>query len=68
MLSPLQYLDNNDTIIFRGDKMAISDKKTRTMLTLEKTDKDKLQKLAKEQNRSLNNLIETILKEYLANR
>ena len=48
--------------------MAISDKKTRTMLTLEKTDKDKLQKLAKEQNRSLNNLIETILKEYLANR
>lgn len=68
MLSPLQYLDNNDTIIFRGDKMAISDKKTRTMLTLEKADKDKLQKLAKEQNRSLNNLIETILKEYLANR
>lgn len=46
--------------------MAISEKKIRTMLTLEKTDKEKLQKIAKEQNRSLNNLIETILKEYLA--
>lgn len=46
--------------------MAISDKKTRTILTIEKTDKEKLEKLAKEQNRSLNNLIETVLKEYLA--
>ena len=48
--------------------MAISDKKTRTMLTLEKVDKERLQQLAKEQNRSLNNLIETVLKEYLANK
>lgn len=46
--------------------MAISDEKTRYALTIEKTDKDKLAKLAKDQNRSLNNLIETILKEYLA--
>lgn len=49
-----------------GDFMSISDKKTRTLLTLEKKDKEKLEKLAKSQNRSLNNLIETVLKEYLA--
>ena len=48
--------------------MAISDEKTRYSLTLEKTDKKKLEQLAKEQNRSLNNLIETILKDYLANK
>lgn len=46
--------------------MSISDKKTRTTLTLEKKDKERLEKLAKSQNRSLNNLIETVLKEYLA--
>lgn len=45
--------------------MTISDKKTRTLVTLEKTDKEKLKKSAKKQNRSLNNLIETILKDYL---
>ena len=46
--------------------MAISQDKTRTMLTLEKEVKRKLEQLAKEQNRSLNNLMETVLKEYLA--
>lgn len=46
--------------------MTISDNKTRTMLTLEKELKKKLEAVAKEQNRSLNNLIETIMKEYLA--
>lgn len=46
--------------------MAISDIKTRTMLTLEKESKKKLEQIAKDQNRSLNNLIETIIKEYLA--
>ena len=48
--------------------MAISDEKTRYSLTLEKTDKEKLEQLAKEQNRSLNNLIETVLKEYLTSK
>lgn len=48
--------------------MAISDNKTRYSLTLEKSDKEKLEKIAKEQNRSLNNLIETVLKEYLTNK
>lgn len=45
--------------------MTIASNKTRYALTLEKSDKEKLEKIAKEQNRSLNNLIETILKEYL---
>lgn len=43
----------------------IANNKTRYALTLEKEDKAKLEKIAKEQNRSLNNLIETILKDYL---
>lgn len=46
--------------------MTISEDKTRTMLTLEKEVKKELERKAKEQNRSLNNLIETIIKEYLA--
>lgn len=45
--------------------MAISDNKTRTILTLEKKEKLSLEKIAKKENRSLNNLIETIIKEYL---
>lgn len=45
--------------------MAISDKKTRTLITLEKKDKESLERIAKEQNRSFSNLVETILKDYL---
>lgn len=45
--------------------MAISDNKTRTILTLEKKTKKTLEKIAEKENRSLNNLIETIIKEYL---
>lgn len=45
--------------------MAISDNKTRTLLTLEKGDKALLERIAKDENRSLNNLIETVIKEYL---
>lgn len=46
--------------------MALSDKKTRMILSIEKKEKEKLEQIAKEENRSTNNLIETILKEYLA--
>jgi predicted HicB family RNase H-like nuclease len=46
--------------------MTISESKTRTLITLEKTVKAELEQEAKNQNRSLNNLIETILKDYLA--
>lgn len=46
----------------------ISNEKTRYALTLEKELKAQLEEEAKKQNRSLNNLIETVLKEYLANK
>lgn len=45
--------------------MTISDDKTRTMLTLSKELKKQAQNQAKKENRSLNNLIETALIEYL---
>jgi len=48
--------------------MTISNEKTRYSLTMEKELKEQLEKEAKNQNRSLNNLIETVLKEYLANK
>mgnify|MGYP003193079700 CR=1 FL=1 len=38
--------------------------KTRTNITIEKELKTKLEQIAKEQNRSFNNLIITILKDY----
>lgn len=45
--------------------MTISSDKTRTMLTLAKELKKQAQEQAKKENRSLNNLIETALIEYL---
>lgn len=48
--------------------MVISKSKTRTIITIEKSVKEELMRTAKKENRSLNNLIETILKEYLANK
>lgn len=49
-----------------GDKMSISKDNTRTLITLSKELKAELEQVAKDQNRSLNNLIVTILKEYIA--
>lgn len=46
--------------------MSIAENKTRTLITLEKELKKQLEEKAKQQNRSLNNLIETILKDYIA--
>lgn len=43
----------------------ISDKNTRTNITISKELKVVLEKIAKEQNRSLNNLIITVLKDYV---
>ncbi|MEM5592848.1 hypothetical protein AAHH67_15770 [Niallia circulans] len=43
---------------------SISDKNTRTLITIEKEFKAELEKLAKEQNRSFSNLVITALKEY----
>lgn len=45
--------------------MAVSDDKTRTLVTLEKSDKEELEKISKKQNRSFSNLVQTILKDYL---
>lgn len=46
--------------------MTISKDKTRYTLSIEKSIKEQLEQIANEQNRSLNNLIETVLKTYLA--
>ena len=43
----------------------ISDKNTRYVMTINKEDKKVLEELARKQNRSFNNLIQTILKEYI---
>ena len=45
--------------------MSISKDKARTNITIEKKLKIDLEDLAKEQNRSFNNLIITVLKEYV---
>lgn len=51
--------------IIGGVTMTIANDKTRTMLTLKKDLKEQAQNQAKKENRSLNNLIETALIEYL---
>ena len=45
--------------------MAVSKEKTGVLVNMDKTHKEELSKLAKEQNRSLSNLIVTILKKYV---
>ena len=46
-------------------KMAVSKDKTGVLVNMDKTLKEKLSELAKKQNRSLSNLIVTILKDYV---
>lgn len=43
----------------------ISDKNTRTLITIPKELKTALEELSKKQNRSFNNLVITILKDYI---
>ena len=43
----------------------ISENNTRVLVTMPKETKEKLEKLAKEDNRSLNNMIVTIINKYL---
>ncbi|RYL92613.1 DNA-binding protein [Sporolactobacillus sp. THM19-2] len=45
----------------------IASNKTRTLLTIEKDLKKELEQIAKEQNRSFNNLVITVLKRYAEN-
>lgn len=47
--------------------MSISNTNTRTNITIPKELKQQLEELAKEDNRSFNNLIITILKNYVEN-
>lgn len=42
----------------------IAENKTRTLISIEKDLKARLQEMAKAQNRSFNNLVITVLKEY----
>ncbi|QCH27354.1 DNA-binding protein [Clostridium tyrobutyricum] len=51
--------------IIQGDTMSISKDNTRTLITIPKELKQKLEAKAKEENRSFNNLIITVLKDYL---
>ena len=44
----------------------ISDKNTRTLITIPKDLKKQLEEIAKEQNRSFNNLVITMLSKYVA--
>ncbi len=44
----------------------ISDLNTRTNITIPKVLKKQLEEIAKEQNRSFNNLVITILKDYVS--
>ena len=54
------------TILKKEDeRMAVSKEKTGVLVNMDKTLKEELSKLAKEQNRSLNNLIVTILQKYV---
>lgn len=45
--------------------VGLSSEKTRCQVILEKTTKEKIEKLAKEQDRSLSNMINFILKEFI---
>lgn len=45
--------------------VGLKDTKTRCQVILEKTTKEKIEKLAKEQDRSLSNMINFILKEFI---
>ena len=47
--------------------MTISKDNTRTQLTISKELKKQLKNIAKEQNRSFNNLVITILQNYIGN-
>lgn len=45
--------------------MAVSKEKTGVLVNMDKTLKERLAELAKKQNRSLSNLIVTVLKDYV---
>ena len=48
-----------------GFSMAVSKEKTGVLVNMDKSLKERLTELAKKQNRSLSNLIVTVLKDYV---
>ena len=48
--------------------MSLKENKTRTQIILEKQVKEELQKMAEEDSRSLSNMVNKILKDYIAQR
>jgi hypothetical protein len=65
VISTCKSLDIDVILIIGGDKMSnISDLNTRTLLTIPKELKRELEEIAEKDNRSLNNLIITILKDF----
>ena len=48
--------------------MAVSDEKTRTLITILKTDKELLEDIAAKENRSFNQQVNHILQQYLKDR
>ena len=48
--------------------MSIAENKTRTNITIEKDLKEKIEKLAKEDDRSFNNYLIKVLKEHVASK
>jgi predicted HicB family RNase H-like nuclease len=51
-----------------GNMGKIADTNTRTNITISKEMKEQLTNIAKSENRSFNNLVITILKDYLTNK
>ena len=48
--------------------MGLKENKTRTQIILDKQVKEELQKMAEEDSRSLSNMVNKILKDYIAQR
>ena len=68
-LTPISFND----IIYKKEVLLmaqgqIASNKTRTNITIEKELKSKLEEIAKQENRSFNNLIITILENFISNR
>ena len=51
-----------------GNYMAISSEKVRILITLPVADKEKLEKIAKDENRSISNFVYTLIRKELEKR
>ena len=60
-----ELCENGIIVLKGGGIVSISQDKTRTNITIPKDLKEKLEQIAKEENRSFNNLLITVLQEYV---